>query len=148
MLTFVYFGLALQWSDFGNELVGFSEPLIHMFNKNQSSVPVGDQKRFARKHALLLGDGLGDAAMVDGAASPPTEVLRVAFLNHADAAPHAKAYSAAFDVIVLAGGSFQPAIDVLAAVAGSPVAGVSDSGDAATAKSAVATTKQPGGAKI
>lgn len=45
-------------------------------------------------------------------------MLRIGFLNHADAAPHMAAYSAAFDLVVLAGGSMQPALDVLAAVAG------------------------------
>jgi phosphoglycolate phosphatase-like HAD superfamily hydrolase len=45
------------------ELASFTEPLIHMFNKNQSVVPPTE----LRKHILLLGDGIGDVAMADGA---------------------------------------------------------------------------------
>ena len=35
------------------ELVGFTKPLIHMYNKNQSAVPEAE----LRPHILLLGDG-------------------------------------------------------------------------------------------
>eukprot|EP01052_Picozoa_sp_SAG31_P012538 SAG31_NODE_735_length_12488_cov_7.086044_12_plen_294_part_00 len=39
------------------QLVGFTKPLIHMYNKNQSVVPQTERRR----HVLLLGDGRHEA---------------------------------------------------------------------------------------
>ena len=106
----------MQWS--GDELVGFSDPLIHMFNKDQSQVPVAEQPgTHARTHIILLGDGLGDATMADGAAQPPTHVLRVGFLNYDDPHAHVAGYLQAFDVVLLGDGSMGPVNSILAAVA-------------------------------
>lgn len=85
----------MLWSNGSDaKLIGFSEPLIHMFNKNQSAVPLNIQKRYvqrpflpqappnslcsasvARRNAILLGDGIGDVTMIDGARNPPKVVL-------------------------------------------------------------------------
>jgi len=49
-------------------LTGFSEPLIHMFNKHErhdSSAPYYDAI-CSRRNVILLGDGLGDVHMADG----------------------------------------------------------------------------------
>ena len=49
------------YDDKGN-LERFSEPLIHMFNKNETHVAGHDYEESvqSRHNALLLGDGLGD----------------------------------------------------------------------------------------
>lgn len=57
--------------------VGFSTPLIHMFNKNESQTT---GSAFAatvaqRGNVLLMGDGLGDVTMADGI--PHNTVLKV-----------------------------------------------------------------------
>ena len=71
-------------------------PLIHMYNKNQSVVPESQQ----RQNVLLLGDGLGDVTMADGAATEPACILKVGFLNeHEDEL--LLQYEAQFDVVIL-----------------------------------------------
>ena len=71
-------------------------PLIHMYNKNQSVVPESQQ----RENVLLLGDGLGDVTMADGATTDPACVLKVGFLNeHEDEL--LLQYEAKFDMIIL-----------------------------------------------
>ena len=56
------YGMMLTWS---------------RYNKNQSVVPPTQQRR----NVLLLGDGLGDVTMADGAATEPECILKVGFLN-------------------------------------------------------------------
>lgn len=71
-------------------------PLIHMYNKNQSVVPESAQ----RQNVLLLGDGLGDVTMADGAAVEPACILKVGFLNeHEDEL--LPQYEAKFDMVIL-----------------------------------------------
>lgn len=65
--------------DDGGNMVGFSEPLLHMFNKSAAWLPDKAQHLVRGcSHCLLLGDGVGDITMADGL---QTEVLRVGFLN-------------------------------------------------------------------
>lgn len=81
-------------------LVAFREPLIHMYNKAAAHHVEGTSwfhELVGRKHAVLLGDGLGDVTMADGL--PVQEVLRVGFLN--DHIPALKKdYMAAFDIVL------------------------------------------------
>ena len=58
-------------------LEGFTEPLIHMYNKTQSVV---DDGKGMLVNALVIGDGLGDANMSDGGASLDT-ALKIGYLN-------------------------------------------------------------------
>lgn len=49
-------------------LTGFSDPLIHMFNKDDRHIkhtPYHNRLR-ERQHVILLGDGMGDVDMADG----------------------------------------------------------------------------------
>lgn len=50
-------------------LVGFSEPLIHMFNKHETHSADAPyyQAVHNRRNVILLGDGLGDLDMAEGA---------------------------------------------------------------------------------
>lgn len=70
-------------------------PLIHMYNKNQSVVPPTQQ----RANVLLLGDGLGDVTMADGAATEPECILKVGFLNENVDGLLAQ-YEEKFDVVI------------------------------------------------
>mmetsp|Transcript_25180 Transcript_25180/g.54778 ORF Transcript_25180/g.54778 Transcript_25180/m.54778 type:complete len:305 (+) Transcript_25180:190-1104(+) len=76
---------------------GFSEPQIHMFNKNARSLPEALAKLVQDKsHALLLGDSPGDSTMADGL---EFETLKVAFLNEKE--ERLAEFQRLFDVIVL-----------------------------------------------
>ena len=82
----------MRWD--GETLAGYSEPLIHMYNKKQNGGKL--------ENVLLVGDSLGDATMADGADAGPTCVFKVGYLNRPkpDGAAVAK-YAAAFDAVVL-----------------------------------------------
>ena len=74
---------------------GFTEPLIHMYNKSQKSVGA------PLENAVLVGDSLGDSTMADGAAAGPDVVLKIGYLNAPSPSADARAkYSRAFDVVV------------------------------------------------
>ena len=76
-------------------LEGFTEPLIHMYNKTQSVV---DEGKGMLVNALVIGDGLGDASMADGGASVDT-VLKIGYLNDPSDDGKRK-YSEAFDIVL------------------------------------------------
>ena len=76
-------------------LEGFTEPLIHMYNKSQQVV---DEGKGMLVNALVIGDGLGDANMSDGGASRET-ALKIGYLNDATDDGKAK-YAAAFDIVL------------------------------------------------
>ena len=82
-----------------------------MFNKNQSVVPAGSQRR----HVLLLGDGLGDVTMADEAATEPEIILKIGFLNE-NVEGLLPQYEAAFDMVIVGDGSLGPVADIVQAV--------------------------------
>ena len=90
---------------------GYGTSWIHMFNKNQSVVPAGSQRR----HVLLLGDGLGDVTMADEAATEPEIILKIGFLNE-NVEGLLPQYEAAFDMVIVGDGSFSPVTDIVQAV--------------------------------
>ena len=76
------FGNRMMWEqgeDGVERLMGFSA-LVHMFNKNMRAVPPDLQQQCMRDHCIVIGDGLGDAGMVDGTKPPPSTVLRIGLL--------------------------------------------------------------------
>ena len=105
----------------GPRLVGFSEPLLHMFNKDFTALRgtsfAAEIGAGRRPHVLLLGDGLGDAAMADGQSPLPAVVLRVGFLNTRieQSLPQ---FAAAFDLLVLNDGPMDAVLDIVRAVVG------------------------------
>ena len=95
--------------DIRDHVCGFSEPLLHMFNKDGCFIESQLAERWpqlskGRHTILLLGDGLGDAHMADGFESSHT-ILKVGFLNEqedARVAARLAQYEEAFDAVILA----------------------------------------------
>ena len=85
------------------KLVGFEEPLLHVFNKRAAAFP--SSKYFShpdlhrRSHLLLLGDSLGDLSMAEGLNYDANTCLRIGFLN--DRPERIDEYLAAYDAVVL-----------------------------------------------
>ena len=90
---------------------GFSEPLLHMYNKNGAFVreQLGAQAWArlgrGRRVVLVLGDSLGDATMADGLYEDGTvSLVKIGFLNQVEPAKVAALlpkYEAAFDAVIL-----------------------------------------------
>lgn len=65
------------------KLVEFTGKLIHMYNKNESSIPHSStyfQDLSHRHNVILMGDSLGDLQMSKGV-EPPNTILTIGFLN-------------------------------------------------------------------
>jgi hypothetical protein len=64
-------------------LTGFSEPILHVFNKSAALIPregpLADALRH-RRNVIIVGDSTGDATMADGSAYET--VLKLGLLNH------------------------------------------------------------------
>jgi hypothetical protein len=73
--------------------------LIHVFNKNESSVPEGKHKDMItdRPNVILLGDSLGDLQMAEGIRHDTK--LTIGFLNH-DKEVLLEEYGGAFDLVI------------------------------------------------
>ncbi|GMS87915.1 hypothetical protein PENTCL1PPCAC_10090, partial [Pristionchus entomophagus] len=85
-----------------DRICGFSDPLIHCFNKSgamiEQSSPILPLLA-ARPNVLLLGDALGDARMVEGLSKEEEGTLRVGFLNKKpDMLSH---FTSAFDIVIV-----------------------------------------------
>ena len=98
--------------DAADVVCGFSQPLLHMFNKDgawiRTHVDGFESLAAGRDTVLLLGDGLGDASMADGLGVP--HVLKVGFLNESDperVRARLPQYRDAFDVVLLGDQSFE-----------------------------------------
>ena len=66
----------------GGKLLGFRDPLIHVFNKNEAlkmHLEYFEAQR-SRKNSILMGDSLGDLKMVEGVESV-ANCLTIGFLN-------------------------------------------------------------------
>lgn len=82
--NFVIFGNDASKADEGDQvIVGFQEPMVHMFNKDERTVPK-DSTYFIdlahRNNAILLGDTLTDVNMSNGL-HQPNAILKIGFLN-------------------------------------------------------------------
>jgi len=102
----------LQWNEQGN-FAGFSEPLIHMYNKSLQDAPAELRQMVSGRHVgLLTGDGTGDLTMAHG--HDATEVLKFGFLNEKVEERMPKYIgSDGYDRVILDDGSFEPVLDLL-----------------------------------
>ena len=102
--------------DADGALVGWSRPVLHMFNKNEGRLL--DDPSFVplleRANVVLAGDSLGDAAMADGGGH--ALVLRFGLLNDGIQSLLAQ-YSTLYDVVLLDDAPLFPALAVLRGVA-------------------------------
>lgn len=90
-----------NWMVFNDagECADFTEPLVHMFNKNDSHLATTElyPELCKRPNVVVIGDSLGDSAMADGLSTHEL-VLRVGILN--EYAPQlAVQYMVAFDIV-------------------------------------------------
>lgn len=86
------------------KLIGFEEPVLHVFNKQARHFK--DKSAFFhrkdidnRNNLILLGDSLGDLAMSDGINHSSQGLLRIGFLN--DRPERLESYLDCFDVVIL-----------------------------------------------
>ena len=93
----------LKWDENG-KAIGVQEPIIHTFNKNYSAVKDLDffNSISKRKNIILLGDGEGDASMVEG--FDYDNIIKIGFLNEGVKADLEK-FKNSYDVLVLHDGS-------------------------------------------
>ena len=105
----------MKFDDEG-KLNGFSEPLLHMFNKNVAVLPEDVRERVnSCDCGLLLGDGVGDLTMAQGADLPC--LLKIGFLNE-KVEERREQYVNGFDIVVTEDGCVPDAC--FTAVGGSP----------------------------
>lgn len=99
---------------FDNEgiCVGFNDPLIHVFNKNEANVIKTSHYTSIkqRRNVILLGDSIGDLKMADGLDHDVT--LTIGFLNH-DTEELIESYMDKFDIVVTNDSSFEMVCDLL-----------------------------------
>lgn len=92
----------MQWSSPARDATctGWSEPLIHMFNKHASSLKPSDLEEVSKCSAVVLvGDSEGDVTMADGLGAET--VLKIGFLNISTSHELVARYSELFDVVLL-----------------------------------------------
>ncbi|XP_021962943.1 cytosolic 5'-nucleotidase 3 [Folsomia candida] len=98
----------MQFDDAMENIVGFKEPLIHMYNKNEAAIHDDNSNYFkdlrSRHNIILLGDSLGDSNMDHGVADPKN-VLKIGFLN-AHFEQHLEEFMTAFDIVLVDDQSF------------------------------------------
>ena len=110
----------LKFAEGTDRLTGFSEPLLHMYNKDGAFIKsqLGAERwekiSSGRDVCILLGDGLGDAAMADGLGVE--HVLKIGFLNETEpvrVAERLPAFEAAYDAVILDDRSFEFVLGLL-----------------------------------
>ena len=102
--------------DNSGRVVNFSSPTLHMYNKTASSHPRALEALAGRRHAIVVGDSLGDASMATGLPSIEHQ-LRFGLLNH-DVQRLLPAYERLFDVILVDDAPLDPLLALLARIKG------------------------------
>jgi len=97
-------------------IIGFMDPLIHTFNKNEMSIAHTKASTWFeslehRNNVILVGDSLGDAGMATGVSNLDT-IIKIGFLNH-DVEKNLEHYKAVFDVLILNDGKFNFVLDLI-----------------------------------
>mmetsp|Transcript_13306 Transcript_13306/g.18177 ORF Transcript_13306/g.18177 Transcript_13306/m.18177 type:complete len:330 (+) Transcript_13306:199-1188(+) len=107
-----------NWLNFdqSGKVSSFSEPLIHMFNKDESQTKGTDFHKAvaSRGNVILLGDGLGDVTMADGISH--TVVLKIGFLNEKVDELLPK-FKEVYDVVITHDGSADLVVELLELIA-------------------------------
>lgn len=93
---------------------GFAGDMIHIFNKNESSIHDSSyySKLSQRTNAILLGDSMGDVKMTKGLPESHN-VLRIGYLNE-KVSERLPAYTEAFDIVLTEDPSVKLLRDLLA----------------------------------
>jgi cytosolic 5'-nucleotidase 3 len=94
------------------KLVGFSDPLIHMFNKTMKFHENNEdfKELSSRKNIILLGDSTADISMADGLDADT--VLRVGFLND-NVKTLAETYMSIYDIVLINDSPSTIVLDIL-----------------------------------
>jgi 5'-nucleotidase len=94
------------------KLVGFSDPLIHMFNKTMKFHKNNEdfKELSSRKNIILLGDSTADISMADGLDADT--VLRVGFLND-NVKTLAETYMSIYDIVLINDSPATLVLDIL-----------------------------------
>ena len=89
----------LKWDE-SSKAIGVQEPIIHSLNKNYATVKNLDffKEIENRKNVILLGDGEGDASMIEG--FDCENIIRIGFLNEGVKMDLEK-YKNAYDILIL-----------------------------------------------
>ena len=105
---------SMQFDDC-DKLVGFTDPVLHMFNKTGLSIPeaIASQLR-SRCNAIVVGDSPGDATMADGLGF--STLLKIGLLND-NIAACLKRYSELFDLLLLDDSDLTILVDILKKIA-------------------------------
>lgn len=98
--------------DENNQAVGVKEPIIHVFNKDETMLSTFGLAKVVKDRAniLLLGDSLGDAGMAHGYSFK--SLLKIAFLNDKirESLP---AYRENYHALILNDGNFDLPLSIL-----------------------------------
>ena len=89
--------------DKNGKAIGFRGPIIHAFNKSETSVkglPIYNEL-LKRKNVILLGDLIGDVGMVEG--FPYENLIKIGFLN-SNVEERLDEFKKNYDVIILGDG--------------------------------------------
>lgn len=85
------------------KVVGFEQPLLHVFNKKSTAYLHTNFFKTAdikdRTHLLLLGDSLGDITMSEGMQIEDDNIIKVGFLN--DRVERLDQYLEKYDIVIL-----------------------------------------------
>mmetsp|Transcript_34491 Transcript_34491/g.78726 ORF Transcript_34491/g.78726 Transcript_34491/m.78726 type:complete len:883 (+) Transcript_34491:54-2702(+) len=102
----------LQWDADGNH-TGFSEPLIHMYNKSLQDAPPDVLLLLeGRDKVILCGDGTGDLTMANGLQT--SDVLKIGFLNEKISERLPKYIGPnGYDRVILNDGTFEPVLEIV-----------------------------------
>jgi 5'-nucleotidase len=100
------------------KVVGFSDPIIHVFNKNGATIvkyleheESYKQDFISRKNVILIGDSTGDVHMADGLLDM-RHCIKIGFFNE-DNEERLNIYKEIFDVVITDDGSFDNVYELI-----------------------------------
>lgn len=104
-----------KWDEKGN-MVGYLEPVVHSFNKDETLIyesPFYDKIR-NRKNVILMGDSIGDLGMIEG--FEWENLLKIGFLDE-KIDECREVYKENFDAVIVDQGGFGFVNDLLSKIA-------------------------------